>query len=162
MPELGDTIDRLLSDVDTMFGHAQSNVHNSIADAFDGVSGPNARAGRIVVINQAVKASAARISQRAQASAAVAVHAGSNEALRAIFDRYQTQYGVPGLMKRWRVMATDPCGMCRELDGTMVGINGEFDHNATENDKDYRRVWRNLLGPPRHPNCRCQLELVVT
>jgi hypothetical protein len=65
-------------------------------------------------------------------------------------------------MKRWIVTSNDPCGMCEALDGTMVGVNGEFDHNATTSEKDYRRVWRNLLGPPRHPNCRCRLELVVT
>jgi hypothetical protein len=79
-----------------------------------------------------------------------------------MFDAYQRDTGIPGLMKRWRTTSTQPCGMCEALDGTMVGINGEFDHQATTDPRDLRPVWRNLAGPPRHPNCRCRLELVHT
>jgi hypothetical protein len=162
VPELGDNLDRLLSDIDTMFGHAQTDTQNGIADAFDGVQDPDARSARLLAINQAALRSRDRLNQRAQASGTTAVHSGANDTLNVLFNHYQTETGIPGLMKRWRVTALDPCGMCDALDATMVGINAEFDHNATTNDKDLRRVWRNLPGPPRHPNCRCQLELVMT
>lgn len=162
LPELGDNLDRLLSDVDTMFGHGQSDLQNGIAQAFDGVQGPNPTATRIVAIGQAVQNSQARTAQRAQATASVAVHQGASDTEQAVYNHFQIETGTPGLMKRWVVTSNDPCGMCEALDGTMVGVNAEFDHNATTNEKDYRRVWRHLLGPPRHPNCRCQLELVIT
>lgn len=162
MPELGDNLDRLLQDVDTLFGHGQTDLANSIAAAFDGVGGDNPGPARLVAINQAVINSKARTAQRAQASASVAVQAAASDVEQAVFNHFQNEAGIPGLMKRWIVTSSNPCGMCEALDGTMVGVNGEFDHNATTNEKDYRRVWRNLLGPPRHPNCRCRLELVVT
>lgn len=160
--ELGDNLDRLLADIDTMFGHAQTDTQNGIITAFDGIQGPDAHAARLLAINQAVTLSGNRLRQRAQAAAVVGVHSGANDMLNALYQQYQSQTGIPGLMKRWRVTASDPCGMCAALDGTLVGVNAEFDHNATTNDKDLRRVWRNLSGPPRHPNCRCQLELVMT
>lgn len=162
MPELGDNLDRLLQDVDTLFGHGQSDLGNAIAAAFDGVQGDNPGAARMVAINQAVSNSKARTAQRAQASASVAVQAAASDVEQAVFNHFQDASGHPGLMKRWVATSSDPCGMCAALDGTMVGVNGEFDESATTNDKDYRRVWRHLLGPPRHPNCRCRLELVVT
>lgn len=162
LPELGDNLDRLLQDVDTLIGHGQSDLANTIADAFDGIHGDNPTPARLVALGQAVKNSQARTSQRAQANAAVAVQAGASDAEQAVFNHFQNEAGIAGLMKRWVTTSNDPCGMCEALNGTKVGVNAEFDHNATTNDKDYRRVWRNLLGPPRHPNCRCRLELVAT
>jgi hypothetical protein len=162
MPELGDNLDRLLQDVDTLFGHGQSDLANSIAAAFDSIQGDNPGPARLVAINQAVTISQARTAQRAQASASVAVQAAASDVEQAVFAHFQNEAGIPGLAKRWVVTSSDPCGMCTALDGTMVGVSAEFDHNATTDEKDYRRVWRNLFGPPRHPNCRCRLELVVT
>jgi hypothetical protein len=160
--ELGDNLDRLLADIDTMFGHAQTDTQNGIADAFDGITGPDAASARLLAINHAIMLSGNRLKQRAHASGTTGVQSGANDMLNALFNHYQQHTGIPGLMKRWRVTAADPCGMCAALDGTLVGINAEFDHNATTTEKDLRRVWRNLSGPPRHPNCRCQLELVMT
>lgn len=161
LPELGNNLDRLLADVDTLIRHGQADLGNTIADAFDAIHGDNPGPARIVAIGQAVRNSQARTSQRAQAAAAVAVQAGASDVEQAVYNHFQNEAGIPGLMKRWVVTSADPCGMCEALNGTMVGVNAEFDHNATTNDKDYRRVWRNLLGPPRHPNCRCRLELVA-
>lgn len=158
LPELGSNIDRILSDVDTMFGHAQSDVQNRMAAAWD-ASTPGTRHTALL---DAADGSAARLQQRAQAAATTAVHQGSSDAQQAIYNQFQNDTGTPGLMKRWRTTSTTPCGMCDALNGTLVGVNGEFDHHATTVDKDLRRVWRNLLGPPRHPNCRCQIELVRT
>jgi hypothetical protein len=159
LPELGDTIDRILADVDTMFGHAQTDVQNTLHAAYDKASTSEART---VAVDQAVHDAEARLQQRAAAAASTATHKGSTDAEQAIYNEYQNSTGTPGLMKRWRTTSNNPCGMCDALNGTMVGVNAEFDHNATTVDKDLRPVWRNLLGPPRHPNCRCQLELVKT
>jgi hypothetical protein len=159
LPELGDNIDRILADVDTMFGHAQTDVQNTLHTAYDAATTPEART---VAVNQAVTDAEARLQQRAAAAASTATHKGSTDAEQAIFNEYQNSTGTPGLMKRWRTTSNDPCGMCDALNGTMVGVNAEFDHNATTVDKDLRTVWRTLAGPPRHPNCRCQLELVKT
>lgn len=162
LPELGTTIDRILDDVDTMLGHAQTDVQNSVIAAFDGVQGPDADAARRLVIARAVDKATARLMQRAQAAAGTAVNQGSSDAQQAIYSRYRNDTGRPGLAKRWVVTAVDPCGMCEALNGAVVALDAEFDHDATTVDKDLRPVWRNLLGPPRHPNCRCQLELVTT
>lgn len=154
IPELGDTLNIILQDIDTMFGNAQTGFQNTVATQF--------QSNNPAAIGQDILDSDGNLNVRTQAAASTAVHQGANDTLQALFNEYQLHAGVPGLMKRWNVTSSDPCGMCAALDGTLVGINAEFDHNATDNDKDYRRVWRNLLGPPRHPNCRCQLELVHT
>lgn len=154
IPELGDTLNVILQDVDAMFGHAQTDFQNTVATQFE-TNNPAA-------IGQVILDSDGDLNVRSQAATGTAVHQGANDTLQALFNEYQMRSGTAGLMKRWNVTSSNPCGMCAALDRTMAGINAEFDHNATDNDKDYRRVWRNLLGPPRHPNCRCQLELVHT
>lgn len=154
IPELGDNLDVILGDIDTMFGHAQTDFQATVASRFD----PDDHAALIDVI----LGNDGDLKVRAQAAAGTAVQSGANDTLQAIYNDLQLHGGVPGLMKRWRVTSSTPCGMCAALDGTMVGVNAEFDHNAGDDTNDHRRVWRNLLAPPRHPNCRCQLELVRT
>jgi hypothetical protein len=157
LPELGDNIDRLLDDIDTMFGHAHTDFQNSITTAYDSKTDLIARAA---AIRETIDQAAARLNQRALATATTAVHTGAFDAQQAIYNEFQTHTGRTGLLKRWRVTSRTPCGMCDALDGTTVGINAEFDHDATTDDRDTRPVWRNLQGPPRHPNCRCHIELV--
>lgn len=154
LPELGNNLDVILRDVDTMFGHARTAFQNTVAAQFD-PDDPDALRALILDADTDLRG-------RAQAAGSTAVHAGSNDTLQTLYTDLQLHGGEPGLMKRWHTTSATPCGMCAALDGTMVGVNAEFDHNATSNDKDLRRVWRNLLSPPRHPNCRCQLELVRT
>lgn len=161
LPELPDTTGSILRDVDAMLGYAQTDLQNNIRLAFDGISGDDPTAARLIAIRQAIENARLRYTQRTQAAATTALYRGSTDAQEAIFSEYQNTTGHAGLLKRWRTTSTDPCGMCKALNGTTVGINAEFDHQATTNAKDYRRVWRNLSGPPRHPNCRCQLELVT-
>lgn len=156
LPDLG-TTDTLLRDVDAMFGHAQTAFQNTVATSYD-PRDPD----RLVKLQAAANAAQARLRQRATAAATTAVHRAATDTEQSIFSDYQNTTGIPGLMKRWRTTSANPCGMCSALDGTLAGINGEFDHNATTDDKDLRPVWRSLAGPPRHPNCRCQIELVVT
>lgn len=160
LPELGTASDMLVRDVANMFGQTQLDLQNGIREAYD--STPD-RAARIVAIRKAIDTITTAVQNRAAAAASTAVYRGSTDAQQAIFTEYQNATsGSAGtaVYKRWRVTATDPCGMCEALNGTLVGINAEFDGNATTVPKDLRPVWRNLAGPPRHPNCRCQLELV--
>lgn len=160
LPELGNASDMLVRDVDNMFGQTQLDLQNGIREAYD--STPD-RAARIVALRKAIDTITTAVQNRAAAAASTAVYRGSTDAQQAIYSEYQNATsGSAGtaLYKRWRVTATDPCGMCEALDGTIVGINSEFDGTATTIPKDLRPVWRNLAGPPRHPNCRCQLELV--
>lgn len=156
---LGTTLDTLLRDVDTMIGHAQTDIQNRIQAAYDTATSPSAR---IAAVHQATLDAGTTLAGRAGKAASTAVHRASTDTQEAVFSAYQQQTGTPGLMKRWRTTSNNPCGMCEALNGTVVGINAEFDPRATTNDKDLRVIWRNLSGPPRHPNCRCQLELVQT
>lgn len=160
LPELGDNIDRLLTDVDTMFGHAHTDIRDNIIAAYDGITGDDPTAARVVAVKQSLTDSEARLHQRAQAAATVAVHKGANDAQQAIFTQYQTDTHVTGLLKRWVTTSNEPCGMCRALNGTTVGVNADFDAAATTLDKDWRQPWRGMQTPPRHPNCRCQLQLI--
>lgn len=159
LPELGTIEDALVQDIDTMFGHAQTDIQNSVRTAYDSTTGDDRRA---LAVKKAADAAETTLQNRAAASAGTAVQRGAADAQQALYNDYQVSTGVGGLMKRWRVTSTNPCGMCQALDGTLVGVNAEFDHNATTVAQDLRPVWRNLLAPPRHPNCRCQLELVRT
>lgn len=156
LPELYPNLDALAADITTMFGHAQTNLQNDLAAAYDHSTDP---AQRTINIQNASTAAQAGLRMRAQAAATTAIHQGATDAQQAIFTDYQNHYGV-GLMKRWTTTSENPCGMCQALDGTLVAVSSTFDTDATTNTKDWRRPWRTLTGPPRHPNCRCQLELV--
>lgn len=162
LPDLGGTLDQILRDVDTAYGHAETDLGNTVRDAFDGVSGPDAEAARKLVVAKAVEQAGNRLSQRLGAAAATAVHQGSSDTQQAIWDEFTMINPYVKVVKVWRVTAADPCGMCAALDGTRVAVRDEFDYQAGADTKDFRTVWRNLLGPPRHPHCRCQLELVTT
>lgn len=157
LPELGGTIDHISQDIDAMFGHAQTDLQNSIADAYDHDADVTDQRQSI---SAAISAAVARLRQRAQAAAGTAVHRGASDAQQAVYSDYANH--VSGsLGKRWVVTSATPCGMCAALNGTVVALHSQFDHQATDVEKDLRPVWRDLYGPPRHPNCRCQVELVT-
>lgn len=159
LPELDTTLDVIIGDLDTMFRHGEADIANTIRVAYDGVQGDDADTLRPAVVDQALKQAAARLEQRALAAAGTAVNQGSSDAQQAIWAALQNRTGRT-LAKRWMVTASDPCDMCAALNGTVVAVAAEFSREAGDDSKQWRPVWRNLLGPPRHPNCRCQLELV--
>jgi hypothetical protein len=152
LPELGTSLDTLLRDVDTMFGHAQSDLQNLVQTQYN-PDDPHQLLGQILDADGA-------LTNRALGSATTAVHRGSTDTQQAIYSDFQNHTGMT-LLKRWKTTSLNPCGMCKALNGTTAGINADFNPRATTNAKDLRPTWRNLSGPPRHPNCRCQLELVV-
>lgn len=157
-------LDDLLDDVQTAFTDAQTDMQNGVRDAFDGVTGDDASkvtAARHLTIRAAVRRVIARLRQRINAAAAVGVHRGARDTQQAIFQEFRQVNPYIRLRKRWKVTASDPCGMCAALDGTIVDIDAEFDHEANSGTERTRPVFGDLLGPPRHPNCRCQVELVT-
>lgn len=161
LPPLGGALDQILADITTAYGHAQTDLANTVIDAFDGVQGDDADTARQLTVSKAVEQAGNRLAQRLGAAGATAVHQGASDAQNAIYDNFTKTNPYLKVRKIWRVTATDPCAMCRELNGTEVDVDREFDHQAGSDTTDWRPVWRNLLGPPRHPHCRCQLELVT-
>lgn len=164
LPYLGGTLDDLVATVKTAVGDAQTSLANAVQDAFDDALGDahaDVDAVRVIAVNAAIKRVTDRLRTRLNATGANAVHRGSRDAQIAVFDEFERVNPYIELRKIWRVTSKTPCGMCLALDGTDVGINEEFDHTANDGDEQTRPVYGDLLGPPRHPNCRCQLELVV-
>lgn len=49
-----------------------------------------------------------------------------------------------------------PCPACVRLHGTSVGLHESFRSQTGEPG-----VYRDLVGPPRHPRCRCKLVMLV-
>lgn len=159
-PELDASVDQINRDIEVMFGDVQMALQDGIRDAYDGISGPGAQDARTIAIRQAAENAVAGVQNRADAAATTAVHQAARDAQQAIYSQYRNDTGHL-VSKRWVATSANPCGMCAALDGTICAITDEFDHDATHVEADLRPVWRNLLGPPRHPNCRCQLELVA-
>lgn len=162
LPQLGTAIDQILADIDLAYSQAQTDLQNTVRAAYDGVQGPDADAARKLTIRKAVEQAGARLAQRLKAAGATSIYQGASDAQNAIYDNFTKTNPYVKVRKVWRVTASDPCGMCRALDGKTVAVDQQFDYDAGNDTKDWRPVWRNLLGPPRHPHCRCQLELVTT
>lgn len=112
---------------------------------------------RASLIPGAVDTSIRRLSARLQASASVIpVRQAAEQKLRT----YQAfERANPGLklVKEWRTTSASPCSICLALHGSQVGLGEEFDYHAETN----LRVYRDLRVPPRHPNCACELVLVL-
>lgn len=157
MPFSDQSLDAVQRDIDTMFGHAQTDIQNRLVDAFHP---DDTRAERIIKLRQAVTAADTTLTGRATKAASTAVQRAATDTQQALYSDFQL-HSPQILGKRWVTTSNDPCGMCRALNGTIVGVNGEFNARATTVAKDLRPVWRNMAGPPRHPNCRCKLELVT-
>lgn len=87
-------------------------------------------------------------------------------AIRRGFTEGQLEYAKSlagedlNIMKVWIANFTSggvPCAHCRALHGTKVPFNEEFSHGAEGAPK----VYGSLMGPNRHPNCRCYLLVYV-
>ncbi len=161
---LGSTLTALLLDVENSFGRARIEIQNGIAQAFDGVAGDNDQVTTVrqLAVNAALTRAATRLRMRSVATVSTSVHQASRDAQTAMLRNYATIHGYATVSKRWRVTSDNPCGMCKALHGTVVGVTDEFNRNANSGTGKLRPVYLDLQGPPRHPNCRCQIELVVS
>lgn len=65
----------------------------------------------------------------------------------------------PGATKTWHAKDHDNlCSWCNDLDGQTIGIKAEFPNKV--GDKKLA-TYGKLTGPPRHPNCQCELTINV-
>ncbi len=142
------------------FAVALSDILASIQSAFDGVKGTAAAvvAARILATHTAVDRAVRRLGVRARSAVSVAVNRGYTDAQAVVIDAYMTAHPSVPMRKQWVATAADPCPSCRALNGTILPVDAEFDPYVAASDK-WRppKVWRDLQGPPRHPNCRCRL-----
>jgi hypothetical protein len=158
--DLGATLTALEVDIDNAFGQFQTELQNGIRTAYDTTGGP--QAARLIAARGVLDRASGRLRMRVGTSTTTAVHQGARDAQTAVFRRYADIHGYATVKKRWIVTSKDPCGMCRALHGTVADITAEFDRTANDGPESLKAVYLDLQGPPRHPNCRCQLELVVT
>jgi hypothetical protein len=94
---------------------------------------------------------------RMQLSGAVAAQRGYTDALIESYAELEA-LGYQ-LRKVWMAnfVNNTPCAICTGLHGTSVGLREEFKVRPSDTSK----VYINLQGPPRHPNCRCYLVILV-
>lgn len=104
------------------------------------------------------------ISKRSQAGIAAATHRGYSEGQLAQAQQQAAGQGTGAVRKVWVAnFAQDPergpCLTCIALHGQVRELHEQFDSAATFGTKALP-VYRDLLGPPRHPSCRCRLQII--
>lgn len=159
-PDLGDTLPAITTAATTAFANARLEITGSVRSAYDPLvataTPPAILAATVVAIDRAVR----RVAVHARAAATVAVHRGYTDAQLALYRAVAAANTHLRLVKRWVADSTDQCPACRALDGVRVELAEEFDATATT-DASFTppKVYLNLLGPPRHPHCRCRLVI---
>ena len=146
----------LLGDITAAFSGARLDITDAVRTAHDGAATPD---GRVTATGDAVDRAVRRLGVRVTAAAVMAVHRGFTDAQTAVFTDLADSAPWMRLTKRWEVRSTNPCPACAALDGTQVGLDETFDATATDDGSTPPRVYRDLHGPPRHPNCRCRIVL---
>lgn len=93
---------------------------------------------------------------RIQHSAGVASQRGYTDQIIASYTELE-DFGMD-VRKYWvaNFVNNDPCPSCRRLHGTSVGLHEPFRAETGEPG-----VYRDLLGPPRHPRCQCSLHMFI-
>ena len=102
------------------------------------------------------------VSTRSSASATVAVQRGMTE---AHLYAYRDISKGNRLTKVWIANFSDPskppCPTCTALHGTEVPFAQSFSSSQTFSSSKPPGVYKDLQGPPRHPNCRCVIIVLV-
>lgn len=93
---------------------------------------------------------------RIQHSAGIAAQRGYTDQTVASYTELE-DFGLR-LRKYWvaSFVNNEPCPSCVRLHGTQVGL-----HEMFRDEMDGPGVYRDLIGPPRHPNCKCRLYIFV-
>lgn len=155
-------VESVIADVTRAFHTALPDIQNQVRAAYDGVTGDAAPAARVLTVNQAITGAVTRLSGRLVAAGTVAVNRGYTDAQLSLYSDYATTH-TGTVAKRWKVTSANPCAACAALDGSTVIISQPFDHTATVDPLAANPgVYRDLQGPPRHPNCRCRLVADTT
>lgn len=85
------------------------------------------------------------------------------ESCRAYSKGHVEAWRSTGVVDRkvW-VAAGDACPFCRDMDGTVVGLDENFFDEGDEQEVDWEgktlvmsQDYSDVVGPPLHPNCRC-------
>jgi len=119
-----------------------------------------AKASRIAsLLKDSLTLSAQRAGIRVAYGSQVAAARGFTNQQIAAYARMAAQ--DPSTRKVWvaNFLNNNPCDMCWALHGVSLPIGQSFDPYATFGRRVVR-TYRDLIGPPRHPNCQCRL--VVT
>lgn len=162
MPELGGMLAGILGDIVRAYGIALIGIQNRVRASYDTVSGAKATPARILVARAAVDKEMRLLANRLRAAGTVAVHQGYSDAQEALAAAYGLNHPQLSITKTWRTTSVVPCPSCKALNGTTLPLGQEFDRTATSEAKfKPPAVYGNLLGPPRHPRCRCRLVLDV-
>lgn len=93
---------------------------------------------------------------RIEHSAGVASQRGYTDQLIASYTELE-DFGLQ-VRKYWvaNFINNVPCPACVRLHGTYVGLHESFSAESGEPG-----VYRDLIGPPRHPRCKCALYMFV-
>lgn len=97
-----------------------------------------------------------RAVSRIEHSAGVAAQRGYTDQTIAAYTELE-DFGYQ-LRKVWVANFIDnvPCPSCTRLHGTQIGLHEMFREESGEPG-----VYRDLIGPPRHPRCQCKIVVLV-
>ncbi len=157
LPDGGEYLEAVRGDIERAFSSGLLDVQNTITEAFDGVTGRRAGLLRRLTVHAALRRVARRLNVSASAATMVAVSRGYADAHGAAWADYTETNPYVKLVKTWHVRGPNPCASCRALNGTTVGIDGQFDRTAGAPER-ILPVYRDLYRPPRHPQCHCRVS----
>lgn len=158
--ELGDYLPAVLADITRAVGAAALDIADGVRAGYDGVTGSKAAPARALAAGTAVRNAGRRLAARLAAAATAAVHRGYTDAQVAAARALQQAHPGTLVVKRWRTTSATPCPSCAALAGSTIPLVEQYDHTATTDPAGRRpQVYRDLAGPPRHPYCRCRLDL---
>jgi HK97 family phage portal protein len=86
-----------------------------------------------------------------------------NASTFATIDAWKQSGVVSG--KVWTVTSSNPCPYCLDMDGKTVGLGDNYfdkgDSLTVENVGTMTFDYQNVIGPPAHVNCRCDLLPII-
>lgn len=165
----------VLADLDRAMDDAKTDILTLASAAYRGVSTPasyHQRPGgvanvgrelgrlRALAVAAAVNHAMRRLDLRVRGVMSVLAIKGQSEIQQDSYEQFGREHPTLRLGKRWSTTSGDPCAMCEALDGTVIPLDQQFSHTATTGRAPIP-VFRDLQGPPRHPQCQCELSLVI-
>ncbi len=165
----------MLGDIDRAFDQAKTNILGLASAAYNGVRAPASyqqvpggvvnvprELGRLraMAVTAAIDKALQVLNASVLAAVSVLVTRAQGDIRLNSFTTFDAQHPMLRPGKKWITTSGDPCDMCLALEGTVLPLGAEFSHTATVGRRP-TRVYRDLQGPPRHPNCQCELALVI-
>lgn len=160
----------ILNDVQRMTHEFAEDLGSRMAEIFVATKAPpnssnahyalgQARAARIPDVVERVTR---RLAARARASASVLPIRTIAETQLGYYQAFSGQHPGMRLAKRWQTTSVKPCPACVALNGITIPLHVEFPRFlSAASGFTLPKVYFDLQGPPRHPQCRCKLLLVI-